>query len=348
LFRKELEEAIVSIMRRLLQVLGWITLAFVGYVILVLTVVRLMRRYWHFPPPPFVAAFLDSPMRGSLQPPVQVVGWMDIHWGMQALEIGPGAGTFTIEASRRVGPLGTLYAVGSQPETIAKLEARLRRQDIKNVKTRVASAHDLPFPDRSLDRVFMVTMLADILDRQRALHEFRRVLKPDGLLAVAEFFVDPDYPVPATVDRWCRQAGFIPAGTYYSTLHYVLLFKPGVEQGDPKPAAQPAAGIAGAPVEEACEFVNDEAGYLAWLADYPDGFVLDAMRNENPDFMMLHRASCVRVNDYAPEEKWGGFTEHRRIKVGGSSVGSLREWVRHHGREDGSFSSTCAICDPHA
>jgi ubiquinone/menaquinone biosynthesis C-methylase UbiE len=343
-----LKGAIVSIIRRLLQVLGWITVALVGYVFLVLTVVRLMRRYWHFPPPPFIMAFLDSPMRESLQPPAQVIGWMDVRWGMQVLEFGPGAGTFTVEAARRVGPMGKVHAVDVQPEKITKLEARLRRRRIKNVAARAGSAQDLPFPDRSLDRVFMVTVLADIPDRQSALREFRRVLKADGLLAVAEFFVDPDYPVPATVDRWCRQAGFVPAGAYYSTLHYVLLFKPGVEAGDPKAKEQPVAVVEGAPEEAASEFVNDEAGYLAWLADYPDGFVLDAMRNENPEVMVLHRARCVSVNDYAPGEQWGSFTENRHMKVCGQSVGSLREWVRHHGREDGSFSGTCAKCAPPA
>lgn len=32
-------------------------------------VVRLIRRYWHFPAPPFISAYLDSPLRKALQPP---------------------------------------------------------------------------------------------------------------------------------------------------------------------------------------------------------------------------------------------------------------------------------------
>ncbi|MGQ9677187.1 MAG: hypothetical protein ACUVX1_16110 [Chloroflexota bacterium] len=35
-------------------------------------VVRLIRRCWHFPAPPFMSAYLDSPLRKALQPPEMV------------------------------------------------------------------------------------------------------------------------------------------------------------------------------------------------------------------------------------------------------------------------------------
>ncbi len=214
-----------SIVSLILRVLGWLILAVLCWVLFVETVVRLVRRYWHFPVPPIVAYFLNSPLRQKMQPPEQVVGWMDIRPGMQVLELGPGPGTFTFEAAKLAGPEGQVYAVDIQPQMIAKLEAEIKRRGISNVVPKLASAYELPLPAASVDRAFMITVLCEIPDRQRALGEIKRVLKPDGLLAVGEALFDPDYPRRRTVIAWCRQAGFELVGNYGSWLHYLLVFR---------------------------------------------------------------------------------------------------------------------------
>ncbi len=210
----------------ILQVIGWLLLFFFLWLVFVETVVRLARRYVHFPVPPFVGVFLSSPLRRALQPPAQVVDWMDIQTGMQVMELGPGPGTFTLEAARRAGATGRVHAVDIQPKMIARLERTLRESGVENVTPKVASAYELPMPGASVDRVFMVTVLSEIPDRQRALHEIRRVLKPNGRLAIGEFFPDPDYPRRQTVIGWCRQAGFELVSRHGSFWHYVLVFKP--------------------------------------------------------------------------------------------------------------------------
>lgn len=214
-----------SIVSLILRVLGWLILAVLCWVLFVETVVRLVRRYWHFPVPPIVAYFLNSPLRRKIQPPEKVVGWMDIRPGLQVLELGPGPGTFTFAAAKRAGPEGQVYAVDIQPQMIAKLEAEIKRRGVSNVSPKVASAYELPLPDQSVDRAFMITVLCEIPDRQRALGEIKRVLKPDGLLAVGEALFDPDYPRRRTVIAWCRQAGFELVGNYGSWLHYLLVFR---------------------------------------------------------------------------------------------------------------------------
>jgi ubiquinone/menaquinone biosynthesis C-methylase UbiE len=173
-----------------------------------------------------VAGFLNSRFRRALQPPEQVIGWMDIREGMQVVELGPGPGTYTVEASRRVGSSGHITAVDLQPGMIARLDATLRTAGVTNVTPRVASAYELPLPDGSVDRAFMVTVLAEIPDPVRALREIRRVLRPDGRLAVGEFLPDPDYPLRATVIGWGQAAGFELVGSYGGLMHYVLVFRP--------------------------------------------------------------------------------------------------------------------------
>jgi ubiquinone/menaquinone biosynthesis C-methylase UbiE len=185
----------------------------------------ILRRFFKFPAPSFLSVFLDSPLRRAIQPPAQVVDWARVEPGMHVLELGPGPGTFTLEIAGRVGDSGRVTAVDISPAMIARLEAKLEKAGAPNVTARVAEAYELPLPDSSVDRVFMVTVLAEIPGREQALAEIQRVLKPDGLLAVGEFIVDPDFPLPQTVTGWCRQSGFQLVDLNGNLVHYVALFK---------------------------------------------------------------------------------------------------------------------------
>lgn len=57
----------------------------------------------------------------------------------------------------------------------------------------VANAESLPFADNSFDRITMAFGLRNVTDKQQALNELHRILKPNGLLMVVEFskVVDP-------------------------------------------------------------------------------------------------------------------------------------------------------------
>ena len=46
-------------------------------------------------------------------------------------------------------------------------------------------------------------------------------------------------------------------------------------------------------------FVNDD-GYLRWLAQNPDGFVVNSNRVPVSSYLILHRASCNLVNTSSP------------------------------------------------
>jgi ubiquinone/menaquinone biosynthesis C-methylase UbiE len=187
--------------------------------------VRIVRRFLHFPIPPFVARFIDNPIRRRIQPASRVVDWIGILDGMRVLEIGPGPGTLTIEAAKRVGGNGRIFAVDIEPAEISRLNRRLQREKITNVTTKVASAYELPFPDKAFDIVFMIAVLAEIPDKKKALLEIKRVLKDDGLLAIGEFLPDPDYPRRKTVIGWCKDAGLEPVAAHGGLVHYVVTFR---------------------------------------------------------------------------------------------------------------------------
>lgn len=208
------------------RVLGRALLGFLLWFLFIQTVLRLVRRYWHFPAPPFISLFLTSRLRRAMQPPDQVVDRSGIGPGMNVLELGCGPGTFTLEAARRVGSNGRVVAVDIEPRMIQQLREAVDRAGITNVEIRLADAYDLPAADASVDVAFMVGVLAEIPDRQRALTELKRVLKPEGLLSVSEMLVDPDYPWRSTETGWCQEAGFVLEGSYGSFFEYTLTFRP--------------------------------------------------------------------------------------------------------------------------
>jgi ubiquinone/menaquinone biosynthesis C-methylase UbiE len=62
--------------------------------------------------------------------------------------------------------------------------------------------------NESIDRAFVVTVLPEIPDQNRALAELWRVIKPGGRLSVTEEFMDPDYPFPLETIRQVEATGF--------------------------------------------------------------------------------------------------------------------------------------------
>ncbi len=173
-------------------------------------------------PPSFSWYFTSGFRRRYMQPAVERLG---IEPGDRVLELGPGPGAFSVEAARRAGPAGRLTVIDIQPEMIAKVEARLRAAGISNAETRVAGAQALPLEDSSIDRAFLVTVLGEIADQQRALAELHRVLRPGGILSITEEFSDPDYPFAGETIRKAEAAGFRLCSRFGNFLVYTLNFE---------------------------------------------------------------------------------------------------------------------------
>ena len=216
---------LMHILRSVLNVFKWILLFLTAYFIFVMTVVRLIRHFYQFPIPSIFAPLIDNPVRRKIQSPAIIAKWMGVEEGMAILEIGPGSGTFTFEVAEHVGDNGRVYAIDIQKSIVTALAEKVEKLGVENVSVRHASAYELPYPDRYFDRVFMVTVLGEIPDKRKALMEIKRVLKDDGLLAVGEFFPDPDYPRKSTVTGWCHDSGYELNNQFGNWLHYLLTFE---------------------------------------------------------------------------------------------------------------------------
>jgi ubiquinone/menaquinone biosynthesis C-methylase UbiE len=99
----------------------------------------------------------------------------------RALEIGAGTGYFTLNLLR-AGVVGEAVATDISPGMLARLERSAAELGL-SVETAACEAAELPFEDDSFDLVFGHAILHHLPDLPAAFREFRRVLRPGGVVA---------------------------------------------------------------------------------------------------------------------------------------------------------------------
>jgi ubiquinone/menaquinone biosynthesis C-methylase UbiE len=102
--------------------------------------------------------------------------------GERVLDAGCGSGRLVPVICDGIGPDGHLVALDFAPGMLALAR---RKPHPGNVVFMLGDAQDLPLPDREFDKVIALALLPHLDDKERALREFRRVLKPGGLLVIA-------------------------------------------------------------------------------------------------------------------------------------------------------------------
>jgi ubiquinone/menaquinone biosynthesis C-methylase UbiE len=107
------------------------------------------------------------------------------------LEIGPGTGYYSLLAAQWLEPDGTLEVLDIQQEMLDHTMRRAHALDISNIVPRQGDVQALPYPDGHFDAAYLVATLGEVPDKERALRELRRVLKPGGRLVVGEGQPDP-------------------------------------------------------------------------------------------------------------------------------------------------------------
>ena len=186
---------------------------------------RLRGRLRPRPCPYSLAAALDVPGRRLVAGPRRVLEAFGVGPGLTVLEIGPGTGFYTLEATRRVGPSGRVICLDLQSEMLHHTRRRLEASGHHAAFLR-ADARALPLASETVDQVLLVTVLGEIPDRASALAETNRVLRPGGRLCVSEQFPDPDFVTTSTLRRELTGAGFAEMETRGSLVYTSTWLKP--------------------------------------------------------------------------------------------------------------------------
>ena len=103
--------------------------------------------------------------------------------GISVLDCGCGPGTITRDIAQRIAP-GRVVGLDFSADQVVVAIADAAAQGIANVEFRQGSAYALPFDDNCFDAVFSHALLEHLKEPDRAVAEFRRVLKPGGMLGV--------------------------------------------------------------------------------------------------------------------------------------------------------------------
>lgn len=170
---------------------------------------------------PFHWAFtLLLPFRSLIFSAKELIRRLDISDDAKVLEVGPGPGFFSVPLAR-ILTKGTLVLADIQPEMLSYARRRIDRARQKSaargfaqVGYHTCDGHAFPFPDNSFDRIVLVTVLGEVDDRTGYLREFRRLLKPGGLLSITELAGDPDRLTVEAILGLADQTGFILNGRF--------------------------------------------------------------------------------------------------------------------------------------
>lgn len=126
--------------------------------------------------------------------------------GQYILEIGPGVGIHALPIANALLPEGVLDVLDVQSEMLLDLMRRAKATGISNISPEVGDAQRLPFPDRSFDGAYLISVLGEVPDGRLALRELHRVLKPAERLVVGEIVADPDFVSTRTLREWATAA----------------------------------------------------------------------------------------------------------------------------------------------
>jgi SAM-dependent methyltransferase len=148
--------------------------------------------------PPENLGLLESPDRAAWQKPDQIMDALGIADGSKVADIGPGAGWFTIQLARRVGPNGHVYAEDVQRPMLEAIRRRVSREGLQNVEPRLGTETNPNLPPGGLDAALMVDMYQEIVERVTFLRNLARALKPTGRIGVVNYKPGQGGPGPAS------------------------------------------------------------------------------------------------------------------------------------------------------
>ena len=156
--------------------------------------------------------------------PKQLLQRLGIKDDSQVLEVGPGPGYFSLPFAQKI-TRGTLTLADIQPEMLNYAKKRLTKAGLTNTAYYQCHGDRFDLPDAYFDIIFLVTVIGEVENQEAYLREFRRLLKPGGLLSFSEQMGDPHKMAIQEIRLLAEQAGFVFDHLYGNKWNYTINFR---------------------------------------------------------------------------------------------------------------------------
>jgi SAM-dependent methyltransferase len=141
--------------------------------------------------------------------------------GEVVLDLGSGGGIDVLLSAKRVGPTGKAYGLDMTDDMLALARENQRKSGLTNVEFLKGQIEEIPLPDASVDVIVSNCVINLSADKDKALREAFRVLKPGGRFAVSDVVTRGEIPAPVkrSVELWIGcVAGALSEDEYASKL----------------------------------------------------------------------------------------------------------------------------------
>ena len=126
--------------------------------------------------------------------------------GERLLELGPGTGYYSLVVAEALAG-GRLDLFDIQQEMLDHTMRAAARRGLQNLHPQQGDARQLPYDDDVFDGAFLITVLGEIPEGDRALAELQRVVRPGGRVVFGETILDPHIVTFGTLRRRAEAAG---------------------------------------------------------------------------------------------------------------------------------------------
>src|SRR5215471_13358155 len=133
-----------------------------------------------------------------------------VQVGSRVLDVAAGTGESTLMAAQRVGGRGYVLATDQSSSMLSVAAEMARKESLTNVEARVMNAENLELDVDSFDAVICRQALMLFPNPAKGLTEMRRVVKPEGKVAVIVFSAVEKNPYHGIVVPMIQRVGKNP------------------------------------------------------------------------------------------------------------------------------------------
>jgi len=174
--------------------------------------------------PVWMAHTFDNPLRNLIHKPKKIFKEF-VQEGMTVMDIGCGFGCFSIGLAKMVGKEGKVYSVDLQKGMLDRLMKRAQKAGVVDIiETHQCESYKIGL-DARLDFALAFWMIHETPDALNFLKQIYNILKPDGILYVAE---PKKHVHPKEIDELAAAAekiGYRVIGRPKVSMSFVLVLK---------------------------------------------------------------------------------------------------------------------------